>query len=72
MSRNQINFYQLLILSNVMIDNVSLFIGLVYYCYWTNNYISFFQGWSSVLKVYKFKILGLWNWLAYALAYMNK
>jgi len=25
-----------------------------------------------VLKAYKFKILDLWNWLAYALAYMNK
>jgi len=34
--------------------------------------IVFSQGWLSVLKVYKFKILGLWKWLAYALAYMNK
>jgi len=25
-----------------------------------------------VLKVYKFKILALWKWLAYALAYMKK
>jgi len=24
------------------------------------------------LKVCKFKILNLWNWLAYALAYLNK
>jgi len=36
------------------------------------NAIVFSQGWLFVLKVYKFKILGFWNWLAYALAYMNK
>jgi len=31
----------------------------------------FFLGWLSVLKVNKFKILSLWNWLANAIAYMR-
>jgi len=35
--------------------------------------LSFFsRNGLSVLKVHKFKILSLWNWLAYAVAYMNK